>query len=872
MKVRHQTRRDMHQFLFALLANSLLVQSTNAQSVEDKEIIMSVSLPEALENVARCYDLDGDDILKWEELVCFIVSFLRKNDPGCVGFWRSLARNDENVSKYAITDVVAEGYQTSCSIPIAGVVKLLLDLRSEENGEDVRLGLVTHGYLPGDGENWKRTPEADEVNGDWSFTYQRAALSKDSMWSMTVGNAMHHFMVLPTDECLRAIENGGGDPHRGMWEDRRQKWRTQRILCKIRSLPEDKRRDSLSVALLRVFSRYDADEDDMLNGREVVALFASALSDPYSSPLSDAEKLFGSPPFSKDSFVKAVEEEKNIEAIVGLLLRMNFKEDMKWDMPDEKVSLSALILSWKDLCLSTNLNEGECVFAFRGACAVVSLALSNTWLVSPDDMKNLECITRLHGLSDYWKVREEISSDEKGFLARASNDVDVAWGAVSLLVRLHLGLCKNERGSSMLDLVRVIDEAALAHADEIATRLVDGVEEFANARDPDDLMSKLRGQRRGGRDDTCVKYVSRFGLEREAQNACVRANKSNDQQGQPLMYRTLGKADLSTVALFLAKAAQLCSCDSFTNTLAGVLERMAKGKGQSFQQAAQEVAKSELGGLAPEAWLMVAALSTRALPPIVLPSDAEIIAGGGDFVVLTLCSHLGLKSDGREKLNSWFHRSGFIGQDEDLADVICRDTAVLAKLGVDRFAVAEKMEQVLDIRILSDLKRTVEQLKEAPYAREEQIAKAELDAKNKAKAAAASLELDEDELYRNGSGVPWVVGICSTMGHHGDAFYPFGSMSSYYLGVGGSCDCVIVNKQLSADGDGKALEVASWENFLAARLNAKKRPEWEDWDGVLYLSDMQPYLTRQGLFQGLKSRYRVDPERAVKILRVKEAS
>ena len=85
---------------------------------------------------------------------------------------------------------------------------------------------------------------------------------------------------------------------------------------------------------------------------------------------------------------------------------------------------------------------------------------------------------------------------------------------------------------------------------------------------------------------------------------------------------------------------------------------------------------------------------------------------------------------------------------------------------------------------------------------------------------------------------------CETRGHHQDAFHPSNSLNSYYLKsdiVGGSAECMIINTNLLSK-DHKD-EVCNWsyklmENLLLKRLNAPEKAEWEEWDGILYCSDI----------------------------------
>lgn len=101
------------------------------------------------------------------------------------------------------------------------------------------------------------------------------------------------------------------------------------------------------------------------------------------------------------------------------------------------------------------------------------------------------------------------------------------------------------------------------------------------------------------------------------------------------------------------------------------------------------------------------------------------------------------------------------------------------------------------------------------------------------------------------------------MGHHQDALHPVAPMRSYYLEgdhVGGSADCLIVNLKQVRDPSEWTLE--KMEMKLSQRLNSSTPAAWEKETGVVYLSDMAPYLMRVACcFEGKNSRYRVDPKK-----------
>ncbi|KAH3745556.1 hypothetical protein Pelo_13056 [Pelomyxa schiedti] len=116
---------------------------------------------------------------------------------------------------------------------------------------------------------------------------------------------------------------------------------------------------------------------------------------------------------------------------------------------------------------------------------------------------------------------------------------------------------------------------------------------------------------------------------------------------------------------------------------------------------------------------------------------------------------------------------------------------------------------------------------------------------------------------------PFKVSLCFTMGHHGDVFHPENGMSSYYLKsdyVGGSADCIVVNTLIAP------AQVQSWtpeemSKLLVERLNKPRAGDWESLPGVVYCSDMAPYLIRVGcLFEGQGMRYAIDTLKLLQVL------
>ena len=84
---------------------------------------------------------------------------------------------------------------------------------------------------------------------------------------------------------------------------------------------------------------------------------------------------------------------------------------------------------------------------------------------------------------------------------------------------------------------------------------------------------------------------------------------------------------------------------------------------------------------------------------------------------------------------------------------------------------------------------------------------------------------------------PLHVFFAATMGHHPDVFHPQVGMQSYYLKgehVGGSADCMLVNRKMLKPEEQALFTHAAMGKKLADRLNAPKPAEWEANPAVLY--------------------------------------
>ena len=204
--------------------------------------------------------------------------------------------------------------------------------------------------------------------------------------------------------------------------------------------------------------------------------------------------------------------------------------------------------------------------------------------------------------------------------------------------------------------------------------------------------------------------------------------------------------------------------------------------------------------------------------PDILPEEAELSQMTAEQITKRLADYCGVP---QEKVDDHFMMYKLIAPNQLIGATILEYAKQLQALGVDRKTVAKKFAGLLEMAVK----------------------------------------------------FPFRVAKCDTSGHHPDAFHPTHGDYSYYIKtdmVGGAADCLIINMTLLSEEHRD--EVTHWtyedmQNLLIARLNAPKKAEWEEWDGVLYCSDMNPYLIRVACcFEGEGTRYRVDVTKLCRIL------
>jgi hypothetical protein len=231
------------------------------------------------------------------------------------------------------------------------------------------------------------------------------------------------------------------------------------------------------------------------------------------------------------------------------------------------------------------------------------------------------------------------------------------------------------------------------------------------------------------------------------------------------------------------------------------------------------------------------------LPPIV--SDRDNISK-------CLSEYLGLESD--EELNAHFVKCGMIRPGQSVSDTIRADLEALN--GVDLELLVRRFESCVRVAWASHIRQVLLErdqdpdvaLKIHPEYREYNEDILRLFSADSA---------DEDWRDTNRS---IICGILVSGDHHRDPFHPF--VDTFNLAsdwVRGSSDIIIINTMISTEFSGSA-DQETLENLLAERYNSRFSADWESDPGVIYCSDMSPYLFHMSfLLQGSGCRYRIDP-------------
>eukprot|EP01122_Echinamoeba_exundans_P002563 TRINITY_DN12502_c0_g1_i1.p1 TRINITY_DN12502_c0_g1~~TRINITY_DN12502_c0_g1_i1.p1 ORF type:complete len:550 (+),score=60.33 TRINITY_DN12502_c0_g1_i1:128-1777(+) len=252
-------------------------------------------------------------------------------------------------------------------------------------------------------------------------------------------------------------------------------------------------------------------------------------------------------------------------------------------------------------------------------------------------------------------------------------------------------------------------------------------------------------------------------------------------------------------------------------------------------------------------WLRAAIKSANSGTPL------QRIVSGPDTIVRDLTRYLGLQSV--EQLDAHFVKCGMLKGGDSMEDTIRADLQCLD--GIDHDILASRFESCIRQAWASHIRQVLRERDQDPSTASKihpDYREYNVDILNE-----FSAHISDNYWLAERRNI--VCAILVSGDHHRDPFHPF--VDTFDLAsdwVRGSSDVIIINTKLSTEFSGPQ-EQETLENLLAERYNSRVPASWESDPGVIYCSDMSPYLFRLAyLLQGDGCRYRIDPGKLCRVL------
>ncbi len=811
-----------------------------------------------IEEVITRYDINEDDILEPKETFCFLQGFFGPgHTTGHVGLVKQLYKDP----KYEAKDIteIREGSFTTFrgNIPIKGMVKFCEDriAQSKDYQEKAIDGLIAHGYEMDENSDTMVLKEANPAHE----TYQTLNLRVIQMfyndpldpyvmtWEMDVGNNMAEFKIRPNEEVLELKEKiRGYENSTAYWDNTEAGWELKEKLAQIECFKGKTWNPKFTRAVKEIFNRYDIDGDSKLN-RDEMKLYCAVF-----------EGRFG------HSYI--LERRMNHNT-----LELIFHEALANDY--EFQSLKKFVL-WHGYDTDLNLKKGV------NKKKTLTLEALVTRLLKDIELKKRKGINfELELLSDIvlysldhddedsliWKPRKDVLQE----IAKALSLPDLQ-NIFELKRGEHQNPTSPEEAIQLLILMFRYVREDITQSEIKKTSFIRNAEEIVGNYVKNNLsmfVDYLTSQKTIEllkksiivKDHIAFKLCRVFGGRGESIIPEILRSMHEDVNYFSNFWVFFEPKHLILIALQLSLSARHRS-----GTVISILKRFEDNEIESILENIVEQR------IAPQEFTDYIYCSIFRQPyPTILPREEEICQITAKQIEEKLSEYTGISE---HLINEYFYRNKIIALGQSIGEIILRDATTLQKLKVDRIRLVSKFTAAFSLFELDTLKRHLENVHDHPdfydNRDQEQILKDLIEIKKKS--FHLEFGVDIDDLPRN---FPLRVVKLSTRGHHQDVFHPSHGMASYYMEndrVGGADDCMIINtKLLSKDHEE---EVRNWtieqmQDLLNDRLNASEKAYWENWDGILYCSDMNPYLIRVACcFEGLGTRYRVDPIKLSKIL------
>ncbi len=810
-----------------------------------------------IEEVINRYDIDENDILEPKEVFCFLQGFFGPgHTTGHVGLIKQLYEDP----KYDAKDVIEirEGSFTTLmgNLTIKGMVKFCEDklIQFKEYQEKAIDGLIAHGYEL-DGNN---DPIVLKEANPTHETYQTLALRVIQMfyndpldpyimtWEMDVGNNMAGFKIRPNEKALELKEKiRGYENSTAYWDNTEARWELKEKLAQIECFTGKTWNPKFTYAVKEIFNKYDIDGDSKLN-REEMKLYCAIFEGKFGHSYILEQNLNNNT--LELIFQEALANDYELQSLKKFVLWHGYDTDLnlKKGVNKKTLTLDTLITRLlKDIELKKRKGIN---FELELLSDIVLYSLDH------DDEDSL-----------IWKPR-------KGVLQEIAKSLSLP--DLQDIFKLKNGEYQNpkspEEAIQLLILMFRYVRVDISQSEIKKTSFIRNAEEIVGNYVKNNLSMfvdyltshkaiKLLKKSIIVNDHIAFKLCRVFGGVGESIIPEILRSMHEDVNYFSNFWGYFKLKHLIIIALQLS-----LSVNYGSGTVISVLKRVEDNEIESLLEniVEQKIAPQEFTDY-------IHCSIFKQSYPAILSREEEICHMTVKQIEEKLSEYIGIS---KHIINEYFYKNKIITLKQSIGEIILRDATILKKHNVDRIKLVSKFTAAFSLFELNSLKEHLKNVRDYPDFSDNRDQEQILMDLIEIKKQAFNLEfgVDIDNLPRN---FPLRVVKLSTSGHHQDVFHPSHSMASYYMendSVGGADDCMIINiKLLSKDHE---KEVRNWtieqiQNLLNARLNASEKAYWEKWDGILYCSDMNPYLIRVACcFEGLGTRYRVDPSKLCKIL------
>ncbi len=810
-----------------------------------------------LKEVITRYDVNEDGILEPKETFCILQGlFGPGHTTGHVGLVKQLYEDPKYVAK-DVTEI-REGSFTTLrgNIPIKGMVKFCEDrlAQSKEYQERAIDSLIAHGYEMDEESDTMILKEANPAHETYQTLYLRVVkmfynnpLDPNVMtWEMDVGNNMAEFKIRPNEVALKLKEKiRGYENSTAYWDNTEARWELEEKLAQIECFTGKAWNHKFTSAVKEIFKRHDIDGDGKLNRDEMI-LYCTVFEGQFGRPYILERRLNHNT--LELIFHEALANDYELQSLKQFILWHGYDTDLnlRSGAKQESLTLDALV---------TRLLEDIELKKKKGINFELEL-LSDITLYSleHDDEDPL-----------IWEPREDVLQE----IAKALSVPDL-----QDIFELKRGELQNPRSPEeavqvLILLFRYIRED-ITQSEIKKTSFIRNAEEIVGnyvKKNPSMFVDHFTSQKTIEllkkniivKDQLAFKLCRVFGAGGDSIIPEILRSMHEDVEYFSNFWQNFEPDTLIIIALQLSMIAGHGS-----GTIVSILKRFDNDKIKTMLENIVEQ------NIAPKEFTDYIYCSIFKQPySAILPKEEEICQMTAKEIEKILSEYTGIMED---YINEYFYKNKIIAPEHSIGEEILKDATSLQELKVDRINLVSKFSTAFSLYELDILKQHLKSVHDAPNFNDnrdqEQTLKNLIEAKEKA--FHQEFGFDINNLPQD---FPLRVVKLSTSGHHQDVFHPSHALASYYMendNVGGADDCMIINiKLLSKDHEDN---VRNWtleqmQNLLSSRLNASEKAYWEEWDGILYCSDMNPYLIRVACcFEGVGTRYRVDPTKLCKIL------